>query len=77
MMNDFRNTAMSEYTMLIERDEEGFFTAKVIELPGCFTQAKSQDQLLERIKEAIELYLETSEDTTQKSHFIGIQKVVV
>lgn len=68
---------MSEYTILIEQDEDGFFTAEVVELPGCFTQAKSQDQLLERIKEAIELYLETTGDAGHKSHFIGIQKVIV
>jgi predicted RNase H-like HicB family nuclease len=58
--NELGNIAMSEYTVLIEQDEKGFYTAEVVELPGCFTQAKSQDLLLNRIKEAIELYLETT-----------------
>lgn len=77
MKKEIGKLPMSEYTILIEQDEEGFFTADVVELPGCFIQAKSQDQLLDRIKEAIELYLESMEDTVQKSHFIGIQRVVV
>lgn len=68
---------MPEFTIIIEQDEMGYYTAEVVELPGCMTQAKSQDGLLERIKEAIELYLETAEETPQKTQFIGIQKVNV
>jgi len=68
---------MPEFTILIEKDEKELYTAEVVELPGCFTQAKSQDQLLVRIKEAIELYLETVGGTISTSHFIGIQKVIV
>mgnify|MGYP001617401322 CR=1 FL=1 len=43
-----------KYTILIEKDEEGWLVADVVELPGCHTQAKTMDQLLERTKEAIE-----------------------
>ncbi len=45
------------FNVVIERDTEGFLIASVPELPGCHTQAKSLDKLLERIKEAIELCL--------------------
>lgn len=41
--------------MIIERDEEGYFVAEVPELPGCHTQAKSRDTLMNRVKEAISL----------------------
>jgi hypothetical protein len=44
-----------EFTVVIERDEEGFFVAEVPELPGCHTQAKSLDALMRRTKEAIAL----------------------
>lgn len=44
-----------DYTMIIERDEEGDLIASVPALPGCHTQARSMDELMERIKEAIEL----------------------
>jgi predicted RNase H-like HicB family nuclease len=44
-----------EYTVVIERDEEGYFVADVPELPGCHTQAKSLDTLMNRVEEAIAL----------------------
>jgi predicted RNase H-like HicB family nuclease len=46
--------------LLVERDEDSYHVATVPSLPGCHTQAKSRDELIERVKEAIELYLETS-----------------
>jgi predicted RNase H-like HicB family nuclease len=46
------------FDVIIERDEEGSYVATVPELPGCHTQAKSLDKLIERIREAIELCLE-------------------
>ncbi|MFH1094776.1 MAG: type II toxin-antitoxin system HicB family antitoxin [Candidatus Micrarchaeota archaeon] len=49
---------MDKYEVQIERDEDGYYVATVPKLPGCHTQARSIDKLLERIKEAIELYLE-------------------
>jgi predicted RNase H-like HicB family nuclease len=51
-----------QFDVLIERDEEGYYVASVPSLPGCHTQARSLDQLMERIKEAIQLYLEVEND---------------
>lgn len=48
-----------KYTMIVEKDEEGWLVSEVVELPGCHTQAKSMDKLLERTKEAIQAYLAT------------------
>jgi len=48
-----------EFTVIIERDEEGYYVASVPELPGCHTQARTVEELMERIKEAITLYLES------------------
>ena len=50
------------FNVVIERDEEGYYVASVPWLPGCHTQARSLDQLTERIKEAIQLYLEVEND---------------
>ena len=49
---------MKEFSVIIERDEEGWFVATVPGLRGCHTQAKSLDQLMELVKEVIELCLE-------------------
>ena len=46
-------------------------------LPGCHTQAKSIDELMQRVKEAIELYLEVQQELEPISEFVGIQKVTV
>jgi predicted RNase H-like HicB family nuclease len=47
-----------EFNVIIERDADGYFVASVPNLPGCHTQARSLDDLMERIKEAIILCLE-------------------
>ena len=64
------------FTVMIEKDEDGYYVASVVELPGCHTQAKSLDELSSRTKEAIELYLET-EDIKFELEFVGIQRVKV
>ncbi|MBC6477529.1 MAG: type II toxin-antitoxin system HicB family antitoxin [Hormoscilla sp. GM7CHS1pb] len=51
-----------EFNVIIEKDSQGYLVASVPSLPGCHTQAKSLDQLMERIQEAIELYLEVETD---------------
>ncbi len=63
-----------EFTILIEEGEDSYLIASVAELPGCHTQAKSLDELMERIKEAISLYLEVETDI-KIPRFLGIQKV--
>ena len=47
-----------EFTVIIERDEEGYYVATMPQLRGCHTQARSLDELMERVKEAIELCVE-------------------
>lgn len=64
-----------EFSVVIEKDEDGYFVASVPALKGCHTQAKSLDVLIKRIKEAIELCLEVEEPAT--TEFIGVQRVAV
>jgi predicted RNase H-like HicB family nuclease len=45
------------FNVVIERDL-GYYIARVPELRGCHTQAKSLDTLMKRIREAIELCLQ-------------------
>lgn len=68
-----------EFIVVIERDEAGWYVASVPELHGCHTQARSLDELSERIKEAILLCLEASGEGTDEPslEFIGLQKVAV
>ena len=48
----------NDYTILIEKDEEGYYVGSIPALPGCHSQARSVDQLMERMEEAISLWLE-------------------
>lgn len=59
---------------IIEHDKNGFF-AYVPSLKGCFSQGDSLEEVLDNIKEAIELYLEDIGDEerntiTKKSYII-------
>ena len=47
-----------KFAVIVEKDEAGYYVASVPELPGCHTQAKTLDELMVRVKEAIEAYLE-------------------
>lgn len=66
-----------QFDVVVERDAEGYFVASVPSLPGCHTQAKSLDELMLRIREAIELCLEVQGQSTEDLDFIGIQRVTV
>ena len=65
-----------KYNVVVERDSEGWLVASVPGLSGCHTQAKSYDQLFERIKEAIELCLEDEPDFAS-NEFLGVQQVAL
>ena len=67
-----------DFNVIIERDAEGYYVASVPSLKGCHTQAKSLDELMERIKEAIELCLEEeNEEEININDFIGVQRISV
>ena len=66
-----------KYTVIIERDESGWYVSEVVELPGCHTQAKTIDELIKRTKEAIMAYLGTEELPEVTEEFIGIQQIEV
>ena len=66
-----------QFDVVVERDSEGFFVASVPALPGCHTQAKSLDELMLRIREAIELCVEVQGQTFERLDFVGVQRVTV
>lgn len=66
------------YTVLIEQDEDGMYIAKVPDISGCYTQGKTVEQAMERIREAIQVCLEAEElEDVMPLKFIGIQQVEV
>jgi predicted RNase H-like HicB family nuclease len=66
-----------EFSVIIERDEEGYYVASVPALPGCHTQARSLDELMDRVREVIALCLEVEAEDSGGLTFVGIQRVSV
>lgn len=70
---------MYEFDAVIIEDESGGYVAFVPALPGCHTQGDTLQELMENVKEAVELYLETlSEEEKEellRQRVVGIQKV--
>ena len=68
---------MKDFNVIIEKGEDGFYISEVIEIPGCHSQAKTIDELMERTREAIELCLEEQNNIKFETRFIGLQKLEV
>lgn len=66
-----------DFNVIIERDSEGFYVATVPELRGCHTQAKTLDELMKRIREAIELCLEVQAEDGEPLEFVGVQRISI
>ena len=68
---------MAEFNILIEQGEDGYFISEVIGIPGCHTQAKTLDELIQRTKEVISLCLKCQKDVETTNRFVGVQKIEV
>jgi predicted RNase H-like HicB family nuclease len=64
-----------KFNVLVEEGEDGYLISEVVELPGCRTQAKTQEELMKRTREAIELYLK--EKGTSRQKFVSLQQLEV
>ena len=69
--------AKRKFTVVIERDEEGYYVASVPALRGCHTQARTLDALMKRVREVIELCLEDGEAVDDSLELVGIQQISV
>jgi predicted RNase H-like HicB family nuclease len=67
----------NQFDVVIEKDSAGYFVASVPALPGCHTQAKSLDGLMERVREAIELSLEVRGEPPDPLDFVGVQRISI
>ena len=68
---------VTEYDVVVERDAEGYYVASVPALHGCHTQARSLDELMDRVQEVIALCLEEQGAPAEALEFVGVQRVRV
>jgi len=67
-----------EFTVIIEKDEDGYYIAEVPDLKGCYTQGKTLDEVLKNIREVIDLCLEAEgEKEFPKKELVAVQKIEV
>ena len=66
-----------QFDVVVERDSAGWFIGSVPAIPGCHTQAKSLDELMLRIREAIELCLDVQGESIEDLDFVGLQRVTI
>ena len=70
---------MREFDVVLLEDETGGYVAIVPALPGCHTQGDTLAEVMENVKEAIDLYVETLTEREKKDllrqKVVGIQKV--
>lgn len=68
---------MVTFNVIVEQDEDGMFVSEVIGLPGCHTQGRTLDELMERTKEAISLYLKCKKVDLGDSKFFALQQIKI
>lgn len=64
-------------TVVIEKDVDGGYIASVPQLPGCFSQGETMDELRENIREAIDLYLEDADLPEDLPEFVSVEQIEV
>jgi predicted RNase H-like HicB family nuclease len=77
ILQEARIQDMRQFDVVVERDSAGYYVASVPELHGCHTQARSLDELMERVREAIALCLEVEGEPEESLEFVGVQRVSV
>jgi predicted RNase H-like HicB family nuclease len=75
-LHNNRSVNSMRFDVVIRQDEDGYYVATVPELPGCHTQARSLDELMSRIKEAIQLCLDV-EESKEIGSYVDLQAVEV
>ena len=59
---------MISFHVTIEQDENGWFVADCLALPGCVSQGKTEQEALDNIKEAIVAWLAVQDDKAVMLH---------
>ena len=75
MKKSAKKTKSVEFTVVIERDEDGYYVATVPALHSCYTQARTLEELAPRIREVIALCL--AEQRAPRMKFVALQQVEV
>jgi predicted RNase H-like HicB family nuclease len=69
------------FQVIIEQDEDGYYVAECPALKACYTQGRTYEEVMENIKDVIEMCLEDLKAKRQKvpqsAEIIGIRRLEV
>ena len=68
---------MTKYLVTTEIDEDGFIVASCPSLPGCHTQGRTLEEALENIKDAIEIYVEYTDEQAAKVNGSSVERRII
>jgi len=68
---------MKKYTVYIEQDEDGVFVGSVPNIPGCYSQGNTIDELMQNMHEVITLAVRNTDIDVATGNFVGIQIMAV
>ncbi len=63
--------------VILEESDEGGFTVYVPSLPGCISEGDTEQEAMENIREAVELYLEEVDDDNPPSEKVKVLELVL
>jgi predicted RNase H-like HicB family nuclease len=66
-----------EFFVVVERDEDGMYVGEVPNLPACYSQGRTWDELMANMREVIALCLEEISEVDSLPEFVGVQKIAV
>jgi predicted RNase H-like HicB family nuclease len=69
------NHKETEFYVVIERDQDGYYVGEVPQLRGCYSQGRTIDELMANMREVIALCL-AEEPQYSPSEFVGVQRVI-
>lgn len=67
---------MKNYTVYIERDEDGVLVGSVPSLPGCYSQGSTLDELLTNMHEVVALCVRNNPAAVE-GEFVGVQNLSI
>ena len=70
-------TKLHNFTVIIEKDEDGIYVAEVPDLKGCYTQGATVEEVQKNINEVIELCLKTQKQEVSQHEFVSVQRLQV
>ena len=60
-----RRMIMSNYMAIIHKEPNGWYSAEVPALPGCYTDGATLDEIHMNLKDAIQLYLQDQPENVE------------